>query len=77
MNTIVHNNKISKEGSPCICLQVILIDSILNYYTQCFQKNVNFLLKKKKMEEYITSDIKIYSDSDREDSNEENFNKEN
>ena len=29
------------------------------------------------MEEYITSDIKIYSDSDREDSNEENFNKEN
>ena len=36
MNTIVHNNKISKEGSPCICLQVILIDSILNYYTQCF-----------------------------------------
>ena len=77
MNTIVHNNKISKECSPCICLQVILIDSILNYYTQCFQKNVNFLLKKKKMEEYITSDIKIYPDSDREDSNEENFNKEN
>ena len=36
MNTIVHNNKISKECSPCICLQVILIDSILNYYTQCF-----------------------------------------
>ena len=29
------------------------------------------------MEEYITSDIKIYPDSDREDSNEENFNKEN
>ena len=35
-NTNFHNNKISKEGSQCICLSVILIDSVLktgkNYY---------------------------------------------
>ena len=28
INTNFHNNKISKEGSQCICLSVILIDSV-------------------------------------------------
>ena len=28
MNTNFHNNKISSEGSKCICLSVILIDSV-------------------------------------------------
>ena len=27
-NTNFHNNKIPKEGSQCICLSVILIDSV-------------------------------------------------
>ena len=35
-----HNNKIPKEGSQCICLSVILINSILrtgnSYYPQVF-----------------------------------------
>ena len=35
------------------------------------------LLKKEKMLEYINDDIEISSDSDREDSDEENFNEEN
>ena len=28
INTNFHNNKIPKEGSQCICLSVILIDSV-------------------------------------------------
>ena len=28
MNTNFHNNKIPKEGCQCICLSVILIDSV-------------------------------------------------
>ena len=28
INTNFHNNKISKEGTQCICLSVILIDSV-------------------------------------------------
>ena len=28
INTNFHNNKIPKEGSKCICLPVILIDSV-------------------------------------------------
>ena len=35
-NTNFHNNKIPKEGSQCVCLSVILIDSVSrtvnNYY---------------------------------------------
>ena len=40
INTSFHNNKIPKEGSQCICLLVILIDSFFkrgkNYYPQVF-----------------------------------------
>ena len=36
INTNFHNNKISNEGCQCICLPVILIDSVFrtgkNYY---------------------------------------------
>ena len=42
INTNFHNNKIPKEGSQCICLSVILIDSIYkkykNSYPQVFLK---------------------------------------
>ena len=40
INTNVHNNKIPNEGSHCIFLSVILIDSVYkkdkNYYPQVF-----------------------------------------
>ena len=40
INTNFHNNGIPKEGSLCICLLVILIDSVSkmgkNYYQQVF-----------------------------------------
>ena len=47
-----------------------------NYYPQVFQKNVNMLLKKKKILNYIIHDIEISSDSDRESYDEEDSNKE-
>ena len=50
-NTNFHNNKIPKEGSQCVCLSVILIDSVSrtvnNYYPWVFLEDVNMLLKKK------------------------------
>ena len=76
INTNFHNNKISKEGSQCICLPVLLIDSVFrtgnNYYPQVFLVECKYVVKEKKMSEYIIDDIKISSDSDRENSYEEN-----
>ena len=50
MNTNSHNNKILEEGSQCICLSYILIDSVYRgkIILKLFQKNVNMLLKKKR-----------------------------
>ena len=66
-----------KEDSKCICLTVILIDSVYrkdnNYYPQVFLKECKHVVKEKKMSEYITDELEIsFADSDREDSDEEN-----
>ena len=74
-NTNFYNNKIPKEGSQLICLTVILIDSVFragkNYYPRVFLEECECVGKEKKMPEYITDDIEISFDSDREDSDEE------
>ena len=59
-----------------------MIDSVFrtgkNYYLQVFLEECKYIVKEKKMPEYISDGIKIsYDDSDREDSNEENSNEEN
>ena len=60
---------------------VFLIDSVFrtgkNYYPQVFFKECKYLIKEKKMPEYLTDNIQISSDSDRKDSDEENSNEEN
>ena len=49
-----------------------------NCYSRVSFEECKNVVKEKKMLEYITNDIKIFSDdSDREDSDEENFNEEN
>ena len=52
INTNFLNNKMPKEGSRCICLSVILINSVFRtgkiIIPMCLQKNVNILLKKKR-----------------------------
>ena len=78
INTNFLNNKIPKEGSQFICWSVILIDSVFragkNYYPQVFLEECKYFVKGKKMPEYITGDIEISADSDREDSDEESSN---
>ena len=44
-----------------------------NYYSQVLVEECKYPVEGKKMLEYITDDIEISSDSDREDSEEENF----
>ena len=80
INTDFHNNKIPKEGSQCICLSVNVINSVFrtdnNYYPRVFLEECKHVVKEKAMPEYITDDTDISSDSDRENSNEKNFNEE-
>ena len=83
-NTNFNSDKIPKEGSQCICLSVILIDSVFrtgkNYYSQAFLEECKHVVKEKDMPEYITNDKETSSDdSDIEDSDysdEENSNEE-
>ena len=90
INTSPQNNIIPKEGSQFICLSVILINSVFrsgeNYYPQVFLEEYKYVVEEKKpekkMSEFITDNIEISSDSDREDSDkeissEENSNEEN
>ena len=80
INTNFHNNKIPKEDSHCICLSVILIDSIfrtVNFYSQLFLEECKFVVKEKTISKYIIDDIEISSDSDRGNSDKENSVEEN
>ena len=85
-NKKFHNKKISKEDSQCICLSLILIDSVYRkdkkYYPQVFLEEYKLSLKKKLskklMSEYVTDKIEISSDdSDGEYFDEENSGEEN
>ena len=81
ISTNFHNNKIPKEGSQFICLLVILINSVFrtnkNYYPQVFLEEYKYVFKEKKIPKYISVDIEISSDSDRENSDEENSDEKN
>ena len=50
INTIFHNNKISKERSQFICLSVILMDSVFrtgkNYYPQVFLEECKYVSRR-------------------------------
>ena len=71
INTNFHNEKKSKEGFHCICLSVILIDSIFKigktYYPQVFYKHI---FKEKEVTRHITEDLEI-SPHDSDESDEE------
>ena len=64
------------------CLSLVLIDSAIStgkiYYPQVFLEECKYVVKEKKISEYIIEDIELSSDgSDRQDSNEENSNEQN
>ena len=83
INTNFHNMKIPKEGSQCICLSLILIDSVFrtgnNYYPQVFLEECKYVVKEKKMSNYIIDGIEISDkeNSDEKNSDEENFDEKN
>ena len=81
INTNFYNDKIPEEDSQFICLSVILIDSVFrtgkNYYPQVFLEECKYVVKEKKIPNYIIGNVEISSDSDRENSNEENSGEEN
>ena len=81
INTNFYNDKIPEEDSQFICLSVILIDSVFrtgkSYYPQVFLEECKYVVKEKKIPNYIIGNVEISSDSDRENSNEENSGEEN
>ena len=81
INSNFHNNNIPKEDSQCICLSVILINSVFrtgnNYYPQVFLEECKYVVKEKKISKYIIDDIEISSNFERENSDEENSDEEN
>ena len=66
---------------PVYFLSVVLINFFIRmgkkFILKGFQKNLNMLLRKKRISEYITADIEIFSDSDRQGSDEDISNEEN
>ena len=62
-----YNEKINtKEGSQCIYMPIILIASVYikdkNYYPQAFLEKYKYVVTEKKMPDFITDDVEIYSD---------------
>ena len=58
-----------------------MIDSVYrkdkDYYSQVFLEECKYVVKGKKTSKFITDDMEICPDSDRENSDEENCNEEN
>ena len=70
-NSIVtnfHNKKIPKEKSPCTCLSIIVLDSLIKankkYYPQTFLEECKYIQVKVKIENYIDDHLKSDSESD-------------
>ena len=73
--TNFHNKKIPKEKTPCKCLSIIIIDSVIKsnkkYYPQTFLDECKYVQEKIKTENYIDEDLeKSESDSDSNDETE-------
>ena len=68
---------ILEEDSECIWLLVILIDSAFRTYPQVFLEECKYVIKENKIPKYISDNVEISSDSDRDNSDEKNSNKDN
>ena len=71
VNTNSHDNKIPNESLECVCLSLTLLDSVYKkdnkYYTQVFLEERKYVVKEKKIHNYIIEDVHISSHSDEED----------
>ena len=70
-----HNKKMPKEKSPCICLSMIMLDSIIKankkYYPQTLLEECKYVQEKIKTENY--TDEELESDSDCNDETKSNI----
>ena len=70
MITNFHNKKTPKEKSPCKCLSIIMLDSVIKankkYYPQTFLGECKYVQEKIKTENHIDDDL----DSDSNDETE-------
>ena len=71
--TNFHNKKMPKEKAPCICLSIIMIDSVIKankkYYPQTLLEECKYTQEKIKIENYINEDLGD-SESDSDTNNE-------
>ena len=60
INTNFHNDKMPKEDYSCVCLSVILIDSVFKIFKnncpQMFLKEFNNIVKEKEVTRHITAE---------------------
>ena len=70
MFTNLHNKKMPKEKPPCMCLSIIMLDSVIKankkYYPQTFLEECKYVQEKIKTENYIDEDLESGSDSNDE-----------
>ena len=70
MFTNLHNKKMPKEKPPCMCLSIIMLDSVIEankkYYPQTFLEECKYVQEKIKTENYIDEDLESGSDSNDE-----------
>ena len=73
MITNFHNEKMPKERSPCKCLSMIMLDSVIKankkYYPQTLLEECKYIQEKIKIENYINEDLEN-SESDSDSNNE-------
>ena len=59
--TNFHNKKMPKEKTPCKCLSIIMIDSVIKvnkkYYPQMLLEECKYIQEKIKTENYIDEDL--------------------
>ena len=71
--TDFHNKKMPKEKTPCKCLSIIMIDSVIKankkYYPQTFLEECKYIQENIKIENYINEDLEN-SESDSNSNNE-------
>ena len=64
MNANFYNDEIPNKRSHCICLSLILIDSVYikdkNYYPHVFFKKCKYVVQEKKTSKFITDDRSFF-----------------
>ena len=70
-NTNFDCDKVPKEGSQCICVSVILIDSVFRigktYYPDVLLEKFKYIVKQKRMPKYITDELETFSPNENSD----------